>query len=122
MERQKHNGGDSDAHLTEQADPLDEPSGTRDELVATTATVCVVGAGVLLFEAALLPGMILGVATMLLPKYLPAIGGAINPLVKGTVRGAYKMGQKTKEMVAELQEQVHDVVAEVDAEASKKSA
>ena len=120
MERQKHNGSDSDDHLT--ADPLDEPHGSHDELVAATATVCVVGAGVLLFEAALLPGMILGVATMLAPKYLPAIGAAVNPLVKGTVRSAYKMGQKTKEMVAELQEQVHDVVAEVDAEASKKSA
>jgi len=115
MERQKHNGGNADEHLAKQ-EPLDEPHGSQDELVATAATVAVVGAGVLIFEAALLPGLVLGIATMLVPKYLPAIGAAVNPLVRQTVRGAYKMGQKTREMVAEAQEQVHDIVAEVDAE------
>jgi hypothetical protein len=122
MERQKHNGGDADKHLAEQPDPLDEPRESQDQLVATAATVAVVGAGVLIFEAALLPGLVLGIATMLVPKYLPAIGAAVNPLVRQTVRGAYKMGQKTREMVAEAQEQVHDIVAEVDAEGNKKAA
>ena len=122
MERQKHNGGNADEHLAEQPDPLDEPRESQDELVATAATVAVVGAGVLIFEAALLPGLVLGIATMLVPKYLPAIGAAVNPLVRQTVRGAYKMGQKTKEMVAEAQEQVHDIVAEVDAEGNEKAA
>jgi hypothetical protein len=124
MERHKHdghNGGKAD-HLAESADPLDDAHEGQDELVATAATVCVVGAGVLIFEAALLPGLVLGVATMLVPKYLPRLGAAVNPLVKSTVRGAYKMGQKTKEMVAEVQEQVHDIVAEVDAEGDKKGA
>ena len=120
MERQKHNGGHAD-HLTEQDDPLDEQNASQEDLVATAATVCVVGAGVLIFEAALLPGMVLGVATMLVPKYLPRIGAAMNPLVKSTVRSAYKMGQKTREMVAEVQEQVHDIVAEVDAEGEKRT-
>ena len=69
----------------------------------------------------LLPGLVLGIATMLVPKYLPRIGQAMNPLMKSTVRGAYKMGQKTKEMFAEAQEHVQDIVAEVDAEADKKS-
>src|SRR6516165_4638642 len=87
MERQKHNGGNADEHLAEQPDPLDEPRGSQDELVATVATVAVVGAGVLIFEAALLPGLVLGIATMLVPKYLPAIGAAVNPLVRQTVRG-----------------------------------
>jgi hypothetical protein len=122
VERQKHNGGNADEHLAEQPDPLDEPRESQDELVATAATVAVVGAGVLIFEAALLPGLVPGIATMLVPKYLPAIGGAVNPLVRQTVRGAYKMGQKTKEMVAEAQEQVDDIVAEVDAEGNKKAA
>jgi hypothetical protein len=121
MERQKHNGGDAD-HLAGHPDPLEESHASQEEMVATAATVCVVGAGVLIFEAALLPGLVLGVATMLVPKYLPKIGAAMNPLVKSTVRGAYKMGQKTREMVAEVQEQVHDIVAEVDAEADKKPA
>ena len=121
MERQKHNGGNADEHSAEQPDPLEEPRESQDELVATAATVAVVGAGVLIFEAALLPGLVLGIATMLVPKYLPAIGAAVNPLVRQTVRGAYKMGQKTKEMVAEAQEQVHDIVAEVDAEGHQES-
>ena len=91
----------------------------QDELMATAATIGVVGAGVLIFEAALLPGLVLGIATMMVPKYLPKLGGALNPLMKSTVRGAYKMGQKTKEMFAEAQEHVQDIVAEVEAEADK---
>jgi hypothetical protein len=135
MERHRHdghNGSKAADHLAEAADPLDEPKEHRDEaehdglnrddLIATAATVCVVGAGVIIFEAALLPGLVLGVATMLVPKYLPRIGAAVNPLVKSTVRGAYKMGQKTKEMVAEAQEHVHDIVAEVHAEGDQQAA
>jgi Protein of unknown function (DUF5132) len=115
------NGGKAaDTHAAEPDDDFDEPNEDQDELVATAATVAVVGAGVIIFEAALLPGLVLGVCTMLVPKYLPKIGSAMNPLVKSTVRGAYKMGQKTKEMFADVQEQMHDIVAEVDAEADKK--
>ena len=122
MERHKSdaaNGGkmaDSDAN--EPADGFDELAESQDELIA----IAVVGAGVIIFEAALLPGLVLGIATMLVPKYLPRLGGAVSPLVKSTVRGAYKMGQKTREMVAEAQEHVHDIVAEVDAEGDKKAA
>jgi hypothetical protein len=89
---------------------------SRSEIVATVATVAVVGIGAAAFEAALLPGIVLGVAAMWVPKYLPQVGTALNPLLRNTVRGAYKLGQKTKEMVAEAQEQVHDIVAEVHAE------
>lgn len=119
MDQAKHNGADA-SHPVE-ADPLAEPQESQEELIATAATVAVVGAGVLIFEAALLPGLLLGVAAMAAPKYLPRIGAAMNPLVKSTVRGAYRMGQKTREMVAEMQEQVHDIVAEVDAEADSKA-
>jgi len=93
MERHKSdaaNGGkmaDSDAN--EPADGFDELAESQDELIATAATVAVVGAGVIIFEAALLPGLVLGIATMLVPKYLPRLGGAVSPLVKSTVRGAY---------------------------------
>ena len=116
MERHKVDGPNG----SNPADPIEETHESQDELIATAATVCVVGAGVLIFEAALLPGLVLGVATMLVPKYLPKMGAAVNPLVKSTVRGAYKLGQKTKELVAEAQEQVHDIVAEVDAEGGAK--
>jgi len=76
----------------------------------------VVGVAAAAFEAALIPGLVLGVAAMWLPQYFPKMGEAINPLFRSTVRGVYKIGQKSKEMMAEAQEQVHDIVAEVHAE------
>jgi hypothetical protein len=88
----------------------------RSELIATAATVAVVGVGAAVFEAALLPGIVLGVAAMWAPQYFPKMGEALNPLFRSTVRGAYKLGNKTRELVAEAQEQVHDIVAEVHAE------
>jgi Protein of unknown function (DUF5132) len=84
--------------------------------VTVAATVAVVAVGVALFEVALLPGMAIGVAAMVAPKYVPKVGAAVTPMFKSTVRGAYKFGQKTREMVAEAKEQVHDIVAEADAE------
>jgi len=88
----------------------------RSDMVATVATVAVVGVAAAAFEAALLPGIILGVAAVAVPQYLPKMGAALNPLFRSTVRGAYKISQKTREMMAEAQEQVHDIVAEVHAE------
>jgi len=123
MERHRSDAANGGRMADNHADPdddFDEPSEGQDELFATTAAVAVVGAGVLIFEAALLPGLVLGICTMLVPKYLPKVGHAVNPLLKSTVRGAYKMGQKTKEIFADVHEQVHDVVAEVDAEAHGK--
>ncbi|HXW28687.1 MAG TPA: DUF5132 domain-containing protein, partial [Xanthobacteraceae bacterium] len=111
-----------DAAYHDHADDLfEEKADEQAVLVATAATVAVVGVGVAVFEAALLPGVVLGVAAMLVPKYLPRMGTALNPLFKSTVRGVYKVGQKTREMVAEAQEHVHDIVAEVDAEADFKN-
>ena len=86
------------------------------DLLPTVATVAVVGVGAAVFEAALLPGLVLGVAAMCVPRYFPQIGSALHPLFKSTVRGAFQIGQKTREVVAEAHEQVQDIVAEVDAE------
>jgi hypothetical protein len=88
----------------------------RRDLVATVATVAVVGIGAAALEAALLPGLVLGVAATCAPRFFPQIGSTLHPLFKSTVRGAYRIGQKTREMVAEAQEQVQDIVAEVNAE------
>jgi hypothetical protein len=95
------------------ADAEDE---NRSDIVATVTTVAVVGVGAAVFEAALLPGLVLGVAAMWLPQYFPKMGEALNPLVRSTVRGAYKLTHKTREMMAEAQEQFHDIAAEVHAE------
>ena len=95
---------------------VDQETEDHSDVIATVATVGVVGVGAAVFEAALLPGIILGVAAMWAPQYFPKMGKALQPLFRSTVRGAYKIGQKTKEFVAEAQEQVHDIVAEVHAE------
>ena len=111
-------GGDHSAEHVEtpEAEFIEPEDEDRSELVATVATVAVVGIGAAVFEAALLPGVVLGVAAVCVPRFLPQISTALNPLFRSTVRGAYKIGEKAREMVAEAQEQVHDIVAEVDAE------
>jgi hypothetical protein len=81
------------------------------------AAVAVVAVGAALFEVALLPGIALGVAAVAAPKYLPKLGGALNPLFKSTVRGTYKLAQKSKEMFHEAREHVSDAVAEAKHEA-----
>jgi hypothetical protein len=119
MLSREHNG-----HASEQTaatDPVQsadahEPNPAVNEAVTVAATVGVVAAGVALFEVALLPGMVIGVAAMLAPRYVPKMGAALTPMFKSTVRGAYKFGQKAREMAAEAKEQVHYIVAEVHAE------
>jgi Protein of unknown function (DUF5132) len=126
MQKAKHESNGGFDKAAPAAEHVELPQAEPDELlgedaddgqmVATVATVAVVGVAAVAFEAALLPGIVLGVAAVAVPRYLPKIGTALNPLFRSTVRGAYKLGQKTKEMVAEAQEQVHDIVAEVHAE------
>jgi len=99
----------------------EQPHDSDSTMVATVATVAVVGVGAALFEVALLPGMILGVAAMAAPAALPKIGAVLNPLFRSTVRGVYKFGEKAQEVAAEMQEQVHDVIAEVKAERDAKA-
>lgn len=111
-----HNGHDPShsEHAEEVSAHEDHDNGGLNK---TVATVVVVAAGAALFEAALIPGIAIGVAAVAAPKYLPKLAAALNPLFKSTVRGTYKLAQKSREMFAEAQEQVHDIVAEVKAEA-----
>jgi len=109
-----HNGHDTSAPEETEAQAHDELD--NGGLNKTVATVVIVAAGAALFEAALLPGIAIGVAAVAAPKYLPKLAGALNPLFKSTVRGTYKFAQKSKEMFAEAHEQVNDIVAEVKAE------
>src|SRR3974390_846745 len=109
-----HNGPDRPTAEEAEAQPHDEAE--NGALNTTVATVVVVAAGAALFEAALLPGIAIGVAAVAAPKYLPRLAGPLNPLFKSAVRGTYKFAQKSKEMFAEAHEQVNDIVAEVKAE------
>jgi hypothetical protein len=86
------------------------------DAATTAAVVGVVAVGALIFEAALIPGMILGVGAMLVPKVLPRLGEGLQPVFRATVRGAYKAGRKASYAFAEAKEQVSDVVAEAKAE------
>ncbi|MBR0799732.1 DUF5132 domain-containing protein [Bradyrhizobium jicamae] len=111
----KHNGSSHDEAIHDH-DAVDQNVDEGNGINKTVAVVAVVAVGAAVFEAALLPGLALGVAAVAAPKYLPKLGNALNPLFKSTVRGTYKFAQKSREMFAEAQEQVHDIVAEVKAE------
>ena len=105
------------------ADAGEEPAGTgainnSDELMIGAATVGVICVGAALIEAALIPGIVIGVAAMLAPRALPKLGTAVEPMFRGAVRGTYKLGQKARHIMAEAQEQVHDIVAEENATAA----
>jgi Protein of unknown function (DUF5132) len=106
--------GRGDGHAGEAADEHDDQE--SGGINKTVATVVVVAAGAALFEAALLPGLVLGVAAMAAPKYLPKLSSALGPVFKSTVRGTFKLAQKSKEAFAEAHEHVNDIVAEVRAE------
>jgi Flp pilus assembly pilin Flp len=83
------------------------------------ATVGVIMVGAALIEVGLIPGMIVGVAATMAPKYVPQIGAALKPAYRSIVRGAYKFGRKARAAAAEAQEQVQDIVAEVHAEGAQ---
>jgi len=56
---------------------------TKREMAATVGAIA---AGVALFEVALIPGMLIGGAAVLAPKYLPKLRRRLHPLVKPTIR------------------------------------
>jgi hypothetical protein len=91
-------------------------SGWINKTAATAATVVTVAAGAALFEAALLPGLALGVAAIAAPKYASRLARAITPMFKSTVRATYKLARKPGEAFAEAQHQINDIIAQVRAE------
>jgi Protein of unknown function (DUF5132) len=94
----------------------DETDQSSADFAAEVATIGVVAVGVAVVSVELLPGVVLGVAAALAPKYLPKLGERLEPLFKSTVRGAYKLGRKARFAVGEIQERVNDITAEVKAE------
>jgi hypothetical protein len=88
------------------------------DFTTKAATVGVIFVGAALIETALIPGMVIGAAAMLAPKYAPQVGATLQPLFRSVVRGAYKFGRKAREAASEAKEQMQDIVAEVHAEAN----
>jgi hypothetical protein len=93
-------------------------SATRssDDFTRQAATVGVIAIGAALIESTLIPGIVIGVAAALAPKYLPKLGERVQPLFNGAIRGAYKLGRKARASLHEAQERVQDIAAEVKAE------
>ena len=89
-----------------------------DDLIGGVATVGVICVAAALVEMSLIPGMIIGVGAMLVPRALPHISNAVEPTFRYTVRGAYKLGQKARHAFAEAEEQVRDIVAEANADSA----
>ena len=103
-------------HTAESEDENETPVRNGDDLTSKVATVGIVVVGAALLETALIPGILLGAAAALAPKYLPKFGERIQPLFNTTVRGAYKLGRKARSAVGEVREQMSDIAAEVEAE------
>src|SRR3954470_24207107 len=56
-----------------------------DDMVTKVATIAVVGVGVALISAELIPGMLTGVAAAM----VPAIGPKVRPLLKSPVKAGF---------------------------------
>jgi|SRR4051794_2528354 len=95
-----------------------QTTGTDEEptLASKAATVAVIGLGVALIEAELIPGMLIGAAAVLAPSLLPKFGRGLRPLIKGAIRAGYALTERARETVAEASEQLQDIAAEVKSE------
>jgi Protein of unknown function (DUF5132) len=95
---------------------LPAPADSGSTLGNKALTVAAVGVAAALIEVELIPGMLLGVAAMLMPNLLPRLGSGLRPLVKGAVRAGYGVADRARETIAEAGEQFQDIVAEVKSE------
>jgi hypothetical protein len=69
--------------MTQAYDDQDQaPLGLSDESIATITSVAVVGIGAAVFEAALIPGIVIGAAAMWLPSHYPKVGATVDPLLR----------------------------------------
>jgi hypothetical protein len=103
-------------HVADGEYESETPVRNGDDLSAKVATIGVVVVGAALLETALIPGILIGAAAVLAPRYLPKFGERIQPLFNTTIRSAYKLGRKARSAVGEVREQMSDIAAEVEAE------
>jgi uncharacterized membrane protein len=82
--------GDSDRKPAGASARAGKAASPAPDFVTTAATIGAIAAGVALFEVALIPGMVLGGAAVLapkyLPKYLPGLKRRLQPVLNATVR------------------------------------
>lgn len=94
----------------------EEAEKAGSDFTAEVATIGVVAVGAAILSAELLPGLALGVAAAVAPRFLFKTGSGLQPLFNSTVRGAYKFGRKARSAFGELRERVSDITEEVKAE------
>jgi hypothetical protein len=86
-------------------------------ITSTAAVVLGVGvATVALKKTAWIPGLLLGVGAMLVPKLFPGFGTSMRPLLKRAVATGMVVSEKTREAVERGREEIDDLVAEIRAE------
>jgi hypothetical protein len=88
------------------------PAGIAETVVA----VAVIGIGAALIEVEWIPGILIGIGAMLVPKLIPGFTDAMKPVVRTAIRGGYNAAVRTREAVTEAKEQVEDIIAEARAE------
>jgi hypothetical protein len=109
-------GSDHTSQSSAQEGGSESAENGADEFTTKAATVGVVLVGAALLDAALIPGIVLGAAAIVAPRFFPKLGERLQPLFHSTVRGAYKLGRKARSAVGEVQEHMSDIAAEVHAE------
>ena len=114
--RQSGAAASADDHTDSDADET-EVDAAQPDFTTTVATIGVIGVAAALFDVALIPGIIIGVAAAYAPKYLCRRSvTACNRYSTTRSGGAYKVTRKARSAVAETQERFHDLAAEVEAE------
>lgn len=88
---------------------------TRTEL----ATAAVVGLAAVIVEIELLPGILLGVAAMMIPKLFPGLPELGRPLIKSTIGLGYKAMAQAQQLVAEASDRAQDMLAEIKADTAR---
>ena len=91
-------------------------SGPSNDTISTVAAVGIVGIAAALFEASLIPGIILGVAAVAAPKYAGRVTEGLRPMFSSAVKGCSKLAMKGRSAFAEAQEHVQDLMAEARSE------
>jgi hypothetical protein len=91
-------------------------SSARHDATTSAVAIGVVVVGAALFEVALVPGIVLGVAAALAPRYLPRLGERLQPLFNASIRSAYKVRRKARGAAGAAPEHMYAIAAEVHAE------
>lgn len=86
----------------------------EDVLSSAIGIVGPIGAGVMIFEAALIPGLLLGIATIAGSKHAVDVKSTLCPVIKSTIHSAHTASQYAKEFIAETQERMQDILAEIE--------